>query len=281
MKNGHLLKSSKLVRSKKWRQIPDDTTRWVYCILVGAVDSWGMLPADLGTLKATLAPFSSHPAQLLTKSVQLLTRIGLVRYWEHQGDPWIYIEGHDENQRLRRRKGSPDVPRPDKSSPTPDQDGSTPEQLPTKITYDLDLDLDCDCDGDGIQPRKHNPMFDTTPPSTHTPSYTMPDEHEQIIQRLREHHAKLHHLEPRGFLQDPDVLVRISKVLTEYGEHGATRIIDEHHRQVVAGDIPKRARGFKFVFPGLKDRPQEPDWDWLAEREGGQSSVDNWTGGLV
>ena len=134
-------------------------------MLIGAVDSWGMLPADSRTLESTLAPFTTHTGQVLTESVLVLTEIGLLRYWSHQGDPWIYLEGHETNQRLSKRKKNPDVPLPTKSGPLPARNGVLQGKKPYDVDFDSDLDNDVDAEGTTEQP----PAASTSDPDPEPP----------------------------------------------------------------------------------------------------------------
>ena len=113
---GHLLKQ-KLVRSKKWRRLSEGTDfeRLTYTLLVACVDSWGMMPADGPALKYTLYRYTEHTPDQCEEAVKALVRSGLVASWTHQDDAWLYVVGHDEEQKrgIKKRKPRPDVPRPD------------------------------------------------------------------------------------------------------------------------------------------------------------------------
>lgn len=116
MAEGRMIKK-KLIRSKKWIELDgDDFTRWVYCMLVIGVDNWGMMPADPTTLKANLGPLDKANPDRFGEAVEKLHDMGLVYWWHHQGAPWLYVIGHDIEQArgIRKRGGSPEVPRPDK-----------------------------------------------------------------------------------------------------------------------------------------------------------------------
>ncbi len=112
--SGHLLKP-KIARSKKWRRLDDDFHRLIYCLAVACVDSWGMLPADPLTLKSTLDTYCGfhEPADYL-EAVKALGTVKLLAVWEHQGDLWLYVVGHDKEQSrgIHKRKNASDVPRP-------------------------------------------------------------------------------------------------------------------------------------------------------------------------
>lgn len=115
LSSGRLLKI-KLVRSQKWRKLTDDFPRLVYCLIVAAADTWGMLPADAESLKGTLGPFDrKHSPDDYGEAVEALGNVRLLSVWDHQGDPWLYVVGHDHEQSrgIHKRKGTPDVPRPD------------------------------------------------------------------------------------------------------------------------------------------------------------------------
>ena len=107
-------------------------------------------------------------------------------------------------------------------------------------------------------------QFDTRPPPNSKKDFNPTSEHEEAIHRLRDHHAKLHGLQPRGFLTHREDLERIAKVLDEYGEPACMRIIEGHKRLCDQGKESKD--GFVFAFPWSdKESRSEPDWDWIAQ----------------
>jgi hypothetical protein len=74
-----------------------------------------MIPADGFRLKSLLGPHDPHHSpEDYKKAVQELHNIGLVHVWIHQDLPWLYVIGHDQEQKqaLRSRKTDPEVPRP-------------------------------------------------------------------------------------------------------------------------------------------------------------------------
>ena len=105
----------KLVRSQKFNALNgDDFTQKVYCLLIACKDSWGMMPADSASLKGTLGPLDeTKKAPVYEKAVKKLWGAGLVFLWDHQGAPWLYVLGHDEENQVSRRAANPQVPRPD------------------------------------------------------------------------------------------------------------------------------------------------------------------------
>ena len=121
-------------------------------------------------------------------------------------------------------------------------------------------------------PRAREPdSFDTNPPPPpRDPVFLVTAEHEAAIHRLRDHHAKLHGIQPRGFLTNREDLERIAKTLDEYGESGCRRIIDGHKRLCDQGKESKT--GFVFAFPWDKDHRTEPNWDWVAEHAAARRS---------
>lgn len=135
---GHLLKS-KLPRSQKWKQVKGDFPRLVYTLLIACVDSWGMMPADGITLKSNLGPFDRHTADDYSKALRELERVDLVRVWEEQGDPWLYVTGHDIEQvrGIRKRKSNPEVRRP-KWVLEPSKNRLGRDQEPTKMVPGTD-----------------------------------------------------------------------------------------------------------------------------------------------
>lgn len=161
-KKGHLLQTENLVRSKKWRQlpVPGNFERLTYCLLVGAVDSWGMMPADPFTLKAELDPIAgTHEPGDYVEAVQILTGVKLLQFWTHQGDPWLRVIGHDKIQKdgIRRRSATPAVPIPDlplnksrsspgvvrdnsQSSPGPGVIQSSPELNSNEVEVEVELE---------------------------------------------------------------------------------------------------------------------------------------------
>lgn len=105
---------AKLVRSVKYNALNgDDFTQKIYCLLIAAKDSWGMLPADGYSLKAALGPMDGRKPEAFIAAVEKLAAVGLVFLWEHQGSPWLYVCGHDEESPIARRMKKPQVPRPD------------------------------------------------------------------------------------------------------------------------------------------------------------------------
>ena len=109
---GFILKK-KVVNSKKWRRLDGDFERLTYLLLVACVDSWGMLPADGLSLKYNLGKHDTHTPEEYEQAIKKLQDVDLIRIWEHQGDPWLYVVGHDEEQRLYKRKGTSEIPRPE------------------------------------------------------------------------------------------------------------------------------------------------------------------------
>jgi hypothetical protein len=151
MSEGHLLKSA-LSRSSKWKKTDGkDFDRWVYCMLVACVDSWGMIPADGITLKATLDPFGiTHDPTDFEESVRYLHGCGLVATFTDQGATWLYLVGHDSQQSraLSKRKKNPSVARPDwvliwdgcgNPATTPDLPATTLDQPSARADLELDL----------------------------------------------------------------------------------------------------------------------------------------------
>ncbi len=259
MKNGHLIKSECLARSKRWRKIPDETTRWVYCMLIGAVDSWGMLPADSRTLESTLAPFTTHTGQVLTESVLVLAEIGLLRYWSHQGDPWIYLEGHETNQRLSKRKKNPDVPLPTKSGPLPARNGVVPGRKPYDVDFDSDLDTDLDIEGTDSALSQSSPPLKQKAPKT--PEVNPGDE--QTFLDLRDYHANLHglHQASRGFTNHSNIFWRVVEALKTYSVDDCRQIIRGHKK------LNEKAiySGLRFAFKAAsKENRKDIDHDMIA-----------------
>jgi len=136
MASGWVLKGS-IVRSSKVRRLyrkgPLDPVR-VYCFLRATCDNWGMMPADKWTLKAELGPEDPHhsPEDFET-AVKALAAVELVQIWEEQGSPWLYVVGHEEanGSYLKKRKGSPRVPRPDVAML--EDDSTLPEHASTLV----------------------------------------------------------------------------------------------------------------------------------------------------
>lgn len=106
---------AKLVRSKKFNALNgDDFTQKVYCLMLACKDSYGMMPADPFSLKGALGPFDkTKTPQKFKAAIDKMAGVGLVYLWDHQGDPWLYMMGHDEENRTDRRAKDPTVPRPD------------------------------------------------------------------------------------------------------------------------------------------------------------------------
>jgi hypothetical protein len=127
---GHLLKTEKLTRSRKWREVRGDFPKLVYCMLVGLVDSWGMVPADPESLKLALGPRDTHTPEEYWGAALELNRVELLSIWNKQGDPWLYVVGHDAEQTrgIHRRKKKPDISRPEWVESPRRYDGVTMEQ---------------------------------------------------------------------------------------------------------------------------------------------------------
>lgn len=118
-------------------------------------------------------------------------------------------------------------------------------------------------------------QFVTMPPPTLPPIFQVTASHEEAIHRLRDHHAKLHGIKPRGFLTNREDLERIAKSLDEYGEAECQRIIEGHYALVKAGKEDRP--GFVFAFPWPKGQRSDPDWDWMAEHHGAKRPVKHHT----
>ena len=105
----------KLVRSKKFNALNgDDFTQKIYCLLIACKDSWGMMPADSFSLKANLGPLDeTKKPPAYKKAIMKLRDVGLIYLWDHQGAPWLYVLGHDEEAPIGKRALNPQVPRPD------------------------------------------------------------------------------------------------------------------------------------------------------------------------
>ena len=106
---------AKIVRSHKFNLLNGDHfTQKVYCLLLAVKDSYGMLPADPYSLKAALGPLDdTKKPQAYATAIKKLRGVGLVYLWDHQGSPWLYVLGHDEENQITRRAKDPVVPRPD------------------------------------------------------------------------------------------------------------------------------------------------------------------------
>jgi len=128
---------AKLVRSKKFNALNgDDFTQKIYCLMLACKDSYGMMPADPFSLKGALGPLDkTKTPQRFKAAVDKLASVGLVYQWDHQGDPWLYMMGHDEENRTNRRAKDPLVPRPDidhmwlKTNKVWTNSGLTPESV--------------------------------------------------------------------------------------------------------------------------------------------------------
>ena len=142
MPEGWVLRKA-LVRSHRFRALyPDSFTQLVYCLLQAVKDSWGMVPADPLSLKGELGPFDPvGQPDAYRGSVNRLWDVRLVYEWEDQGDPWIYMIGHDERYARQKRAKSPRVPRPDLDEMnTWARSWPGCDQVETKIDPGLDLD---------------------------------------------------------------------------------------------------------------------------------------------
>jgi hypothetical protein len=166
---GHLLKPS-LSRSKKWRKLESNIDRFTYCMLVAAVDSWGMMPADAQSLKYKLGPYDENAPDEFFRAVIRLAKAGLLALWEDQDDPWLYVVAHDIQQKngIRHRKGEPDVARPAwvekggcriKTDPDQINNGPPPdqEQESNKLKTDQQQTRS-ETDQDQIDPRLRSAM---------------------------------------------------------------------------------------------------------------------------
>lgn len=114
MPEGWVLRKA-LIRSHRFRALyPDSFTQLVYCLLQAVKDSWGMVPADPDSLKGHIGPFDPvNKPEAFREAVNRLKSVRLVYEWENQGDPWIYMIGHDEKHGHQKRARNPQVPRPD------------------------------------------------------------------------------------------------------------------------------------------------------------------------
>lgn len=267
MTQGFILKK-KVVTSKKWRKLPDDFSRLTYLLLVACVDSWGMLPADGLSLKYHLGKYDNHTPEDYEKALSVLVDVGLVKTWEHQDDPWLYVVGHDEEQRLYKRKGSPEVPRPDQvvgrlrpgydQVTTKSQPGC--DQVTTSPSYDLDLDLDLETDSACARskPRAKNkpkPVCNdnTSPHKSHKqprsliPQSKRRDLDPEILE-VTSYHAKLWDL---GAPQDPggDDRRRIEQAIEQYGLE-ACRFAIKGQRDRCRKEGTTEWQAIKWAFPG-------------------------------
>lgn len=116
-------------------------------------------------------------------------------------------------------------------------------------------------------PATNEPTQWTTSPPPPPPSapdqFLVTDDHEQIAHRLREHHAQMWGLQPRGQVRIDVHLERIARVIDRYGEAGCEQIQRGH--RVKAKADKKIKTGWRFAYPHPAGCPGEPDLDWIAE----------------
>lgn len=251
--SGHLLKSSKLVRSRKWRHVkkqknlprlekPGDFPRLVYGLLVGCVDSWGMIPADGYTLRAELGPHDDdHPPEDYEKAVQVLTKSRLLQSWLHQGDPWLRVINHDKEQSrgISKRKAKPDVPIPELPA--------TPRDFPQNTADEVDFEVEVEVEVEGKKRLTQHPIHRS----------------KKQLQSLSNHHAKLFDREVIPVALD-DHTKRIYKVLASKGYNYCLEVQEGHLKQ--ARDDGKWT-AWKDAYPMLRidgrGKRQEPDYQWI------------------
>ncbi len=104
MAEGWVLKN-KIVRSKKFRKLNgNDFAQLLYCLLISCKNVWGLHPADPDSLKIALGPFDyTREPEVYFDAIKDLARVGLIRLWFDQGDPWLYMEGHDKEHPVDRK----------------------------------------------------------------------------------------------------------------------------------------------------------------------------------
>jgi hypothetical protein len=120
--------------------------------------------------------------------------------------------------------------------------------------------------------------FRTAPPpkSDLPPPVIVTDSEQQTIHSLRDYHAKLHKLTPRGFIEGDD-LQRIALVLREYGGDGCQKIIRTHHERCKVDK--KTRRSFLSAFPHVAGDKRTPNWDWISELTSGtekEKAIEDW-----
>lgn len=113
---GWVIKGHRLVSSRKIRTLYKDeplSALWVYAVLRASVDSWGMMQGDPWTLKSELGKFDPfHGPDEYAAAVDELIEARLVYCWLIQGDPWLYVIGHEEENPTTKRSKHPIIPRP-------------------------------------------------------------------------------------------------------------------------------------------------------------------------
>jgi len=131
----------KLAMSQKWTDLRDPWTRLLYVMLVIFVDNLGRMHADPWIVKSTVFPRDRDvtPDQV-EDWLQRLHEAELIRLYDADGDSYLYLVGHEDNQTLRSEHS--------KSSDFPP---------PPALTEEVEVD------GAGTEQHLHTPDADTSP----------------------------------------------------------------------------------------------------------------------
>jgi hypothetical protein len=265
MSEGHLLKPS-LARSSKWQETDgNDFDRWVYCMLVACVDSWGMMPADGITLKAALDPFGgAHDAKEFEEAVARLSRCGLVAGFPHQGAGWLYLVGHDEQQArgIHKRKQNPSVPRPEwvltwsggvvpaTSCGLPATGCGLPSaraEVEVELEVEVEKELEVEHEGKSrkdVSPKRERQYERTPPPKK-------PDDSDMV--ELRDHFVKVWGDGTCSVAPAGDLAARAREALRTFGVDKCKLAIDGQRKLAKKSNLDNW-KGLRFVFPELHDK---------------------------
>lgn len=293
---GWLIKRT-LARSARFNALNgDDFTQKVYCLLIACKDSWGMLPADPFSLKGELGPKDdTHPPEDFKAAVEKLASVGLVFLWDHQGDPWLYVVGHDEIHNPTRRKAEPEVPRPQLSEINKkvkqimtnsrlNQDSLTTKSA-TLPRARAPAGEGLRVKGKGLRENKSGVSSDLNSGIRKSKKKNKPphpgEAYRKELQDLSDHHAALFGRQSIK-VQMNDHIKRIVKVLEKFGIK-TCKLIQAGHKAI---ERNKSFMGWINAYPPQrvdgKRKTSEPDWEWIEnhraagekERPENQSFVD-------
>lgn len=145
MASGRMITNA-IPADKKINQLSDDTSRLAFTWLITFADSEGRTYGDPGVVRSMLFPRRSDVTiEQMEGYIREWHNLGLVVWYEADGDQWIWFPKFDKNQPgLRKDREAPSrIPAyvaeklPPGSNPPPDElrsgSGPDPEEIPVKL----------------------------------------------------------------------------------------------------------------------------------------------------